>query len=72
MVIATCLINSGSTTHPLASVEESVKQIFTEDFQGLSYHQWNTDLPENVARDIINQFGNSYRIDVRQLIIDLT
>lgn len=71
IVIATCLINSGITTHPLASVEASVKQTFREDFQNISYDAWNTDLPENEANDIIKQFGNTYRIDVRQFILDL-
>jgi hypothetical protein len=70
-IIATCLINSGITTHSLNEVEASVKQSFEEDFQDMNYNQWNTDLPEGVARDIIKQFGNAYRIDVRQLIRDL-
>lgn len=70
-VIATCLINSGSTTHSLPMVESSVRQCFKEDFQDMSYEAWNTDLPENVAGDIIKQFGSAYRIDIRRLIIDL-
>jgi hypothetical protein len=70
-VIATCLINSGVTSHPLASVEQSVEQSFKEDFQDMSYAQWNTDLPDHVAKDIIRQFASNYRIDVRRFIIDL-
>jgi hypothetical protein len=71
-VIATCLINSGVTSHPLPSVEASIKQSFKEDFQDMNYEQWNTNLPDDVANDIIQQFGGKYRIDVRQMIIDLT
>jgi hypothetical protein len=71
-VIATCIINSGASTHPLSTVEAAVRQTFKEDFQDMNYEKWNEDLPEPVAKDIINQFGTNYRIDVRQLIIDLT
>jgi hypothetical protein len=72
VVIATCIINSGVTSHPLQTVEASVRQTFKEDFQDLNYEQWNQDLPDAIARDIIKQFGTNYRIDVRQLILDLT
>lgn len=70
-VIATCLINSRVTSHSLASVEASVEQSFKEDFPDMSYKQWNADMPESAANDIIKQFGSAYRIDVRQFIQDL-
>jgi hypothetical protein len=72
VVIATCIINSGVTTHPLPTVEAAVMKTFKEDFSNMNYERWNEDLPEAVAKDIIQQFGTNYRIDVRQLIIDLT
>jgi hypothetical protein len=70
-LIATCLINSGVTSHPIPVVEASVIQTFKEDFKGVNFQQWNSDLPENVAQDIIKGFGSSYRIDIRQFIQDL-
>lgn len=70
-VIATCLINSGVTRHNLQAVEASVEQSFKEDFQGMDFNQWNTNLSEIQAQDIIKQFGTSYRIDVRRFIQDL-
>jgi predicted DNA-binding protein (UPF0278 family) len=72
IVIATCIVNSGVTNHPLSTVEAAVRQTFKEDFQNMNYEKWNENLPESVAQDIIKQFGNNYRVDVRQLIIDLT
>jgi hypothetical protein len=71
-IIATCLINSGATIHNLAQVEASIEQSFREDFQGLNYKQWNSDVPEAEALAIIKNFGSAYRIDVRQFILDLT
>jgi hypothetical protein len=72
IVIATCIVNSGVTNHPLSTVEAAVRRTFKEDFQNMNYEKWNENLPESVAQDIIKQFGNNYRVDVRQLIIDLT
>jgi hypothetical protein len=69
-VIATCLINCGSV-YSMREIEGSIEQTFKEDFPGVSYHQWNTDLPERDAASIIGQFGAGYRINIRQLIADL-
>jgi len=70
-IIATCLINSGHTSHSLANVEASLEQTFREDFSGMNYQQWNTNLAEVDAQRIIKEFGNAYRIDIRQFILDL-
>jgi hypothetical protein len=70
-IIAACLIHSGITTHPIADVEHSVEQTFNEDFKGMDYLKWNTHVNEEDAQRIIQEFGNSYRIDVRQFIQDL-
>lgn len=70
-VIGTCLIHSQITSQPLADVEDSIEQSFKEDFRGMNYQQWNTHLSEADAQRIIKEFGNSYRIDVRQFIQDM-
>ena len=70
-VIATVMINSGSR-HGIRDIETSIEQTFAEDFPGMNYKQWNTDLPEPVAKKIISDFGSSYNIDLRKFIIDLT
>jgi hypothetical protein len=70
-IIATCLINSGRTSHSIIDVEKSVEQTFKEDFSGMNYQQWNTNLPEADAQRIIKEFGSAYRIDIRQFILDL-
>ena len=71
-IIATCLINSGITSHGIRDVEASIEQTFKEEFQGMNYLQWNTHLSESEAQKIIREFGNNYRIDIRQFIHDLT
>jgi hypothetical protein len=69
-LIATCLINCGST-YAIREIETSIEQTFREDFPQMSYGQWNTVLPMPEAQHIIKQFGTGYRIDVRQFIHDL-
>jgi hypothetical protein len=69
-VIATCLKNSGSH-HALRDIEISIEQTFQEDFPGMNYKQWNTELSDQDAQGIIKDFGSSYSIDVRRLIIDM-
>ena len=69
-VIATCLINCGST-YSIMEIEHSIEQAFKEDFAGTDYYQWNTELKDEEATNIIRQFGYGYRINLRQLISDL-
>jgi hypothetical protein len=69
-VIATCLINCGSR-HGIKEIEQSIQSTFREDFPGLNFQQWNTDIPEPAAQGIIRDFGGSYTIDIRQFILDL-
>lgn len=68
-VIATCLQNSG-LKHHLSELENSIDQTFKEEFPGMSYAQWNTDIPDDTARTIIENFKGVYRIDLKKFIQD--
>jgi hypothetical protein len=68
-IIATCLQNSGMR-HSLAELENSITQTFREDFPGMSYNQWNVDVPDATAQEIIQNFQGVYRIDVKKFIQD--
>lgn len=68
-VIATCLQNSG-LVHPINELENSIAQTFKEEFPGMSYLQWNTDIPDVTASTIIENFRGVYRIDLKKFIQD--
>ena len=68
-IIATCLRNSGMT-HSLAELEISIAQTFQEDFPRTSYAEWNVDVPDATAKEIIQNFQGVYRIDVKKFIQD--
>jgi hypothetical protein len=70
LIIATCLKNSGSP-YDLKEIETSIEQTFKEDFPGMSYQQWNSNVDESTAQAIIRDFGTRYRIDIRQFIQDM-
>lgn len=69
-VIATCLMNSGLSS----SVEEcelAVRRVFDENFSNESYAQWNIDLHDSTAENIIRAVGRASHIRIDQFIDDL-
>jgi len=69
-VIATCLISSG-LRGSLEEVEHRVMQCFQEFRPESNFRDWNTDIDDTVANDIIKAAGSSSRINVERFISDL-
>jgi hypothetical protein len=69
-VIAQCLVNSGMTKS-LEEAEHSVRTIFYEEFPGRNFDEWNLNVNDQTAMNIVNNVGRASRIDVRKFIEDL-
>jgi len=69
-VIATCLVNS-SIVNRLEDAEHLVKQVFADEFPLENFHQWNREMDENTAKNIIRNVGRVMRINVKQFVEDL-
>jgi hypothetical protein len=68
--IAQCLVNSGMVKS-LEEAEEAVRIIFDEAFPNKDFSDWNKDLDDTAAEDIIKNVGRASRINVRKLIENL-
>lgn len=69
-IIAQCLINSGYRSELLAA-ENTVRRTFEDEFPERDFQQWNDDINENIAQNIINGVGKASSINVIKLINDL-
>lgn len=69
-VIATCLVNSDMFNR-IDDAENRVYQVSLEEFQDISFAQWNKDLNERNAEQIIKNVGRASMINVKKLIEDL-
>ncbi len=69
-VIAKCLVNSNMIGR-LEDAENSVKQIFLDEFPKSSFAEWNHDITNKTAENIIRSVGRASRINVRKFIEDL-
>ncbi|HEX8322080.1 MAG TPA: hypothetical protein VF632_27085 [Longimicrobium sp.] len=55
----------------LEDAERTVEQVFRDEFPRESFAEWNRELDDQVARQIINSVGRASRINVRMFIEDL-
>lgn len=69
-VIAPCLVNSNMINR-LTDAEESVRQVFLFEFPKCNYLQWNCEIYDSVAEQIIKNVGLASKINVRKFIDDL-
>ncbi len=69
-VIATCLVNS-NMIGDFEDAEHIVRRIFTEEFLDLSFDDWERDIDDSIAQNIIRNVGTASRINVVQFIEDL-
>ncbi len=70
-VIATCLVNMRVAFRELAPAELAVRNIFLECFPKADFDDWNRDIDDDVAANIIRNVGRASRIDVELFIRDL-
>jgi hypothetical protein len=69
-VIAKCLVNSGMKDQ-MEEAKQAVHQIFLEEFPKASFSNWDQDIDDKVAENIICAVGRASRINVRKFIQDL-
>jgi hypothetical protein len=69
-IIATCLLNSNMVPS-LDEAERTVRDIFAAEYPKSRYSDWNTDLDDRIAFDIVRTVGHAERINVVTFIEQL-
>ena len=69
-IIATCLLNSNMVPN-LGEAERAVRNIFTAHHPNSRYSDWNTELEDNIAFDIVRTVGQASPINVATFIEQL-
>jgi len=69
-VIATCLVNS-RMVEDIEGAENAVKSVFQDEFPKHKFQEWNSNIPDKTANNIINAVGKASRINVKKFIEDL-
>ena len=70
LIIATCLSNSGMADAP-KDCEFAVKQVFHDEFPSHDYGSWNTNIGDELAKNLIQAVRGATRIRIDRLIADL-
>ncbi|MBZ5497934.1 MAG: hypothetical protein LAP85_16140 [Acidobacteriia bacterium] len=68
-VIATCLMNS-RFINKLEDAEATVEKIFRTEFPESDFVDWNREIDDRAAQNIIKSVGCASRINVRRFIED--
>ncbi|MFC7515059.1 hypothetical protein ACFQUU_08590 [Herbaspirillum sp. GCM10030257] len=69
-VIATCLVNL-HTGIDMSQGEFIVRNTFIDYYPSDDFDAWNSELPDQVAKNIISNVGNASQIKVAKFIEDL-
>ena len=69
-VIARCLVNSNMMTS-LEEAEHAIRVIFDEGFPGRNFDDWNQNLNDTTADNIVKNVDRASRINVEKFIEDL-
>lgn len=69
-IIATCLVNSNMINR-IDDAENRVYQVFIDEFPASNFAEWNQEINESVARQIIKNVGRTSRINVKLFIEEL-
>ena len=69
-IIANCLLNSSMVTR-LEDGEEAVRNVFNAEFPDERFEDWNREVNQSAADDVINTVGRACRINVAKFIDDL-
>ncbi len=70
-VIATCLVNSNMIPD-IQDAKAAVRMVFDSEFPDADFDDWNADIPESTADNIIRDVGWASRINVAKFISDLS
>ncbi|WP_166820024.1 hypothetical protein [Thalassoroseus pseudoceratinae] len=69
-IIATCLLNSSMVTR-LEDGEWRVQQVFEDEFPNEDFRQWDREVSDATADQIVKTVGRAGRINVASFIDDL-
>lgn len=69
-IIATCLLNANMVPN-LGEAERAVRNIFAANYPRSRYSDWNTELDDNIAFDIVRTVGQASPINVARFIEQL-
>jgi hypothetical protein len=69
-VIAQCLVNS-EMIKSLDDAERRVRLVFEDEFPNQDFDEWNRNMDDCAAADIIKAVGKASRINVKKFIEDL-
>lgn len=69
-LIATCLVKANMIAR-IEFAEQCVRQTFSSEFPDANFAEWNRDINEITAEDIIRRVGPTSRINVKKFIEDL-
>ena len=69
-IIASCLVNSSMISR-LEDAESTVRQVFQEEFSGSRFSEWDQEIADQVAMQIIGNVGRASQINVKRFIEDL-
>jgi hypothetical protein len=69
-VIAECLVNS-KMIGSLDEAEHTVREIFRQEFPTQDFDNWNQNIDDAAAKNIIGTVGKASKINVRKFIEDL-
>jgi hypothetical protein len=69
-IIATCLVNS-SIINRLEDAENIVQNVFLTEFPQRQFNEWNREMDDRTAEEIVRNVGRASRINVRKFIEDL-
>ena len=69
-VIANCLVNSNIIKR-IEDAENAVQRVFHDEFPNSSFLEWNHEVDDKHAENIIKNVGRASRINVRKFIEDL-
>jgi hypothetical protein len=69
-IIGTCLLNANMVPS-LDEAERAVRDIFAAEYPKSRYSDWNTELDDRIAFDIVTTVGRASRINVVRFIEQL-
>lgn len=70
-IIATCLVNMEIGFRTVQEAEHRVQAVFNDEFPKENYDEWNSNIHDSSAQNLIKNVGKASQINVKQFIDDL-
>jgi hypothetical protein len=69
-IVAACLVNSRMIAK-YDDAESAVRRIFQQEFPRATFLEWDSEIDDHVAENIIRSVGRASTINVKKFIEDL-